>query len=242
MRRSMLGLVLLGLFLVNPLQGQEPPKHAYLAFFRVSYADLDDWNRDYWEYSVPILEDLQEQGLIQGFNQWQHSVGSEYNIRFSVRTYDWASIDTFWSEYLSRLSEANPDSDGSMVQAHRDEVWDIGEVHMPEGGVNASHIYSASFRHNFADQDEWNRVWSETIAPILDEAMAEGLLGGWVKLNHNTGGPHNSKVLYFFEEWDDIEDLFGKLLGRMAQDADQFERIMALFQAHDDVIWVPTTR
>lgn len=240
MRHSTLGLVLLGLFLVAPLQGQEQPRHTYLAFFKISYADLEEWNRNYWEYSVPILEDLQEQGLIEGFNQWQHAVGSEYNIRFAVRTYDWASIDTFWSEYLSRLSEANPDADGSMIQAHRDEIWDIGEAHIPQSMNAPAYIYSATWRYNFADAAEWNRTWSETIAPILDGAMAEGLLGGWVKLNHNTGGPHNSKVLYFFEEFDDIDDLFAKVYGDMPEDVTR--ELQRMTQAHDDVIWQPTTR
>lgn len=240
---ALLGLLVPGLLLPAALQGQEDPEFVYLAFYRISYGDLDEWNRQYWEYSVPILEDLQEEGVIEGFNQWQHDVGSEYNIRFAVRSYDWASLDTFWSEYLSRLQESNPESEGGrMIKAHRDEIWDIGEVHMPEGGVNASHIYSSTFRFNFGDSEEWHRLWSETAAPILAEAMEEGLLGGWVKLNHNTGGPHNSKILYFFEEWDDIDDLFDTFLSDMAQDQDQFQRTMELFQAHDDVIWVPTTR
>lgn len=251
MRRFTLALALLGFLLPPVLQGQEAqaqeqPEHVYLAFYRIGYADLDAWNRDYWEHSVPILQDLQEEGVIEGFNQWQHDVGSEYNVRFAVRTYDWASLGTFWDEYLSRLSEANPESDGRMIRAHRDEIWDIDEVHMSEGGeggADAPRIYASSFRYNFADSEAWNRAWSETAAPILQEAMEQGILGGWVKLSHNTGGPHNSKILYFFESWDDIDDLFGKLLGDMAEDdPEEFDRIMGLFQAHDDVIWVPTTR
>jgi hypothetical protein len=99
---------------------------------------------------------------------------------------------------------------------HRDEIWDVGEAHVPEG-LDIAYMYASTFRVSFADMGEWNRLWSEVVAPILEQAMNEGLLGGWVRLEHNTGGPHNSKVLYMFDSWDDIDDLFGKLLGTMAE-------------------------
>ena len=163
-----------------------------------------------------------------------------------MRTSDWASINTFWGEYLSRLQEATPaeewDAGGRMIAEHRDAIWDIGEVHTrPER--ETAYLYASTFRLSFADMEEWNGIWTDVVAPVLEAAMAEEILGGWVKLNHNTGGPHNSKVLYFFESWDDIDDLFGKLLGTMADEhPDEWARANELFHAHDDVIWVPTTR
>ncbi len=91
--------------------------------------------------------------------------------------------------------------------------------------------------------EEWNRQWTELAAPFLEKAMKEGSLGGWVKLGHNTGGPHNSKVLYFFEEWDHIDDLFGKFLSALAeQHPDNFRRMNEIIIEHDDVIWAPTQR
>ena len=243
MRRSLLGLLCLAILAPTGAHAQEMPEHVYLAFYKVDYSDLDEWNQDYREYSVPILEELRAEGLIEGWSQWQHNTGGEYNVRFAVRTSDWASMNTFWNEYLSRLREANPEMDGGMIRAHRDEIWDIGEVHMPEGETDVSHIYVSSFQHDFPDGGEWDRAWTELAGPILAEAMEEGLLVGWVKLNHNTGGPHNSKILYFFEEWGHIDPLFSRLLGGMAeQGAEQFDRIMGMIRAHDDVIWEPTSR
>ena len=237
-------VALLTFFSAASACGQEPPQatHSYQAFFRISYADLDEWNRQYWEYSVPILSEMQEAGDIQGWSQWEHQTGGEYNIRFTVRTFDWAAIDTFWGEYLARVEAAVPAAEATpyVIQAHYDEIWNIGEAHVPTG-VQATHLYESTFRFNFGDEDEWNRMWTEVAGPILEEAMVEGLLGGWVKLDHNTGGPHNSKIVYLFEDWDDIDDLFELLLGQMAERyPDDAATMFALFRAHDDVIWVPT--
>jgi len=89
--------------------------------------------------------------------------------------------------------------------------------------------------------EEWNRLWTEVTIPILDELMDDGLLAGWVHLGHNNGGPHNSQFLYLYEDWDDIDDAFYRLRETLARDhAVEWQTIQRLFDAHDDVIWVPT--
>lgn len=250
MQRAAMCLAGLALYGVQPLASQEqrPPAHVYEAYYRIDVDQLDDWNEQYWKYSVPVLTELRDEGVIQGWGQWQHQTGGEYNVRFVVRTYDWASLGTFWDEYLSRLQAVTPEAEweagARMIAAHRDEIWDIGEVHLPEEGeMEATHFYASTFQVNFADMEEWNRLWTEVATPILDKATSDGLLGGWVKLNHNTGGPHNSKVLYFFDSWDEIDDFFGRLQETLAEEhPDAWSRISQLIQAHDDVIWVPTPR
>ena len=244
--RTVTFMALWALLGTTSLQAQEQadPAHVYEAFYRISYADLEEYNRQYWEYSVPILTELQEEGVIEGWTQWEHHTGGEYNIRFAARTFDWASFDTFWSQYLSRLEDAMTaaewDSSNRMLQAHQDEIWNVAQANVP-AGLQASYLYTASFRLNFADMPEWDRIWTELQVPILNEAMNEGLLGWWVKLNHNTGGPHNSKTLFLFEDWDDIDDLLSKLLGTLAeQHPADFRTLNEMFREHNDIIWVPT--
>ena len=83
----------------------------------------------------------------------------------------------------------------------------------------------------------------EIIAPGLNAAMEAGLLGGWVRLTHNTGGAHNSKFLYLFEEWDSIDDMVEMVwFGMIEDDPEAFTRFVKLVDAHDDIIWVPTTQ
>ncbi len=62
-------------------------------------------------------------------------------------------------------------------------------------------------------------------------------IGSWVSEAHNTGGRYNWKVLYFFEEWDDMDDLFERVLSQLTADSELWQRIGNMMAAHDDVIW-----
>ena len=120
-----------------------------------------------------------------------------------------------------------------MIQAHEDEIWNITSQHFSDPAPEDAYLYEALFQVGYDDLDEWNRYWSESVTPILDQAMEDGLLGAWVILGHNTGGRYNWRILYFFEEWDDMDDLFELVLGQIPSDAAIWQQI----QAHDDVIW-----
>ena len=237
-------MALLALAPAMPVAAQagSAPAHIYEAYYRVSPADLPEWNRQFLKYSKPILDDLRERGAIEGWSHWLHQTGGEYNVRFTARTYDWASINTFWSEYLDRLNGAMPQDNGDvsrLIQAHRDEIWDVVRVQVPES-YEPTYMYASTYRYNFADGAEWHRIWDEVAAPVVQEAMSDGLLGGWVILSHNTGGSHNFKVLYLFDEWDHIDNFFERVIGTISeQHESDWTRVQKLTDAHDDAIWVP---
>jgi hypothetical protein len=77
--------------------------------------------------------------------------------------------------------------------------------------------------------------------PVLADAVQEGILVGWVKLDHNTGGPHNAKILYFVDDWDRLDDLFRNAGDSREGNADAWNRLSELTQAHDDNIWAPVS-
>ncbi len=165
---------------------------------------------------------------------WQHSTGGEYNWRFAVRVSDWSQIGQFGDEYVERLSNRAPEFPEllAMIQSHYDEIWDVTEVNVPDG-LNAEYLYDSSFQISITEMDQWNRTWTEAVAPILNQAMEDGLLGGWISEVHNMGGRYSWKVLYLFEEWDDMDDLFERVLSQLTADSELWQRIAA----HDDVIW-----
>ena len=246
MHKAVLSITSLALLVAAPLAAQEnrPAAFIYEAYYSVDMADTEEWNRQYREYSVPVLRQLVDEGVIEGFTQMQHQTGGDdYNYRFVVRTYDWASINVFWREYLQRLRAATPADEwsatGRSVTAHRDEIWDVEEMGWAEEGGDLSHMYASTFQVNFDDMTEWNASWDALMGPVLDQAVDEGLLLGWVKLDHNTGGPHNAKVMYFFDDWDKIDDFFQQAFASMAEDEDAMMRFAGLMRAHDDDIWVP---
>ena len=218
---------------------QQPPEQVYVAYYKIGYADLDEWIEDYYEFSVPVLEELQAEGVIVGWGAWQHQTGVEYNWRFAVRTTEWAQLSEFWSEYLGRVQERSPDAmarGSDMVLGHYDEIWDLTEIHVPEG-MSAEYMYDSRFQISFGDFGAWNDMWRDLVAPELDLAMEDGYLSGWAVEEHNTGGRYNWKVLYFFEEWDDMDDLFGRVMSQLRTDAELWDQFSSMIQAHDDVIW-----
>jgi hypothetical protein len=231
----------------GPVVAQEgvDPSHIYEAYYQVNYADMPEWNRIFNEHAVPVLQDLQTKGVIQGWSQWQHQTGGEYNIRFTARTHDWGSINTFWSQYLPQVaarSAEDSDAIARMIKAHHDEIWDVAYINVPEG-LETAYMYAATYRHSFADSQEWNRLWNEVAAPVINQAQADGLLGGWVQLTHNTGGSHNYKVLYLFQDWDHMDDFFQFTQSTMMErHPEEFQKFGGMIQAHDDIIWAPAPR
>ncbi len=161
--RRIISSAMAGLLLVGPqlaAQQDEEPGQVYVAYHKVSFADMQEWIGIYYEHTVPVLEALQEEGVIQGWNVWQHSTGGEYNWRFGIRATDWSQYSRFWSEFLSRLQEGSPEAFSrslAMIQAHHDEIWDIDEVHVPDPAPAFQYIYDSQFQISFADIEELER-------------------------------------------------------------------------------------
>jgi len=244
MRRTVLAVLALAVlapFVAVAQEAEEQqPLQVYVAYYKIGYAEMEEWIRVYHEVSVPILQELQDEGTIQGWSAWQHQTGGEYNWRFAVRAPQWAQLGQFWEQYLARLAERFPDElavSSAMIQAHYDEIWDITGIHMPDSPPATQYVYDSRYQLNFTDMDEWNAVWDEVLAPVMEQAMTDGLLGGWVTEGHNTGGRFNWKVLYMFEEWDDMDDFFMRVTGAITADPQVWQRIAGMIDAHDDVIW-----
>lgn len=214
---------------------QAPPVHVYEAYYKINYADLEEWTRLFYEHSVPILEDLQEEGILEGWSLYDHYVAGDYNVRFTARTWDWNALRQFWDQYLPRLDEQAGSQDGvDLLVAHYDEIWDIGETNVGADGPY-EYMITSSFHLSFGDMDQWNAIWAEQVTPALNQAMEDGLLGGWVLLSHNTGRSENWRILYFFDEWDDVDDLFARVYDEGDQDV--IGRLDRMIQGHSDQIW-----
>lgn len=229
----------------QPMGQQRQPRYVYEAYYQISFADMEEWNRIYREYAAPIWNTLRDEGLIQGWSASTHQTGEAYNWRLALRFYDWASKEPAVQQYVSRLEKAAPPATVEkmrrMIVAHHDELWQVGDVRLPpEGAPPTRYAYHSSFQINFGDLPEWNRIYEQTIAPILADAMRKSLLGGWVTYNHDTGGEYNWKIIYLFRNWDSIDDFFGEFLGRLQKEhPEPWTRIGRLAQAHKDYIWAP---
>lgn len=238
--------VLATLVLVSavPVMAQEgPPRYVNESYLQISFADVDEWNAIYREHIVPVLQELQDEGMLEGWFFSSHQTGGSYNYRLAFRFYDWASIMPFFDAYFARLTERAPDAlerTGHMIMSHEDEIWEISDVHVSEDGPPIRYLYASVFQVSLADMDEFNQLYEEVWTPVLTDLVSEGLLNGWVVLNHAFGGRHNWKILYFCEEWDKIDDFFQSYLGRLReQHPAEFEKAGRMVVSHRDNLWVP---
>jgi hypothetical protein len=215
--------------------GAQENQRVYVAYYQISYGDLQEWIADYYNNSVPVLDALVEEGVITGFSARMHSTGGEYNIRQALLGTADTDFEDFWDKYLSRLAARDPAASqrgGRMIMAHYDEIWNIDEVNIPDGGT-AKYFYDAQFQVSFADLEAWNRMWDETFGPALQQAVTDGLMLGWVEESHNTGGKFNWKIITLVEDWDTLDEVTAAVFEAAPLD----HPIWSMFSAHMDEIW-----
>jgi len=94
----------------------------------VSMSDVGKVNKLGDSIFVPVLKELVDEGYILSFGQFNHNWGDEWNVNYWYVAKDMSSFDTFWNEYVSRVSERHPGAFGSTVkyfQAHKDNIYTI---------------------------------------------------------------------------------------------------------------------
>lgn len=236
-RRSLLALLLIAVA-VPGVAAQEAPaqNRIYIATYKIAYSDIPAWSEAYYTNAVPILEALVEEGMLLGFNTRMHHTGGEYTIREGYIGHEDTDYDDFWDAYLGRYAEAHPaafERTNRMIQAHEDEIWDLQALNLGDGGGNVRYLYEAKFQVNFADLERWNQAWEEHFLPVADEAVAEGLVRGYVIQGHNTGGKYNWKFAWLFDEWDNFDDVEAAFFGAVPLT----DPVFGMFSAHRDELW-----
>lgn len=73
--------------------------------------------------------------------------------------------------------------------------------------------------------------------PVLEQAMENGSLAGWVVLDHNAGARYNRNQIMLFNDWDNIDDVPGTLMESMFSDEERWQEIGAMVRGHDDNVW-----
>lgn len=235
MSRIVRVLVLLALAAIPAVavSAQEEVTRIYVAYFQIRYGDLEEWIESYQQNSAPVLQAMVDAGSISGFGAHMHNTGGEYNIRQVMRGTTDTNWDAAWDEYLGGLTTRNPaaaERGNRMILAHEDEIWNIDAINAPNPG---RYFYDAQFQVNFADLEAWNAMLAETMLPVLDKAVADGLISGWVQESHNTGGRFTSKLILMSDEWDTLDDVQALML----EAAPLSHPMWDMFTAHRDELW-----
>lgn len=124
-----------------------------------------------------------------------------------------------------------------MMRKHEDEIWRLADRNIPDDGSSSTFAYESAWFIEFSGVEEWIAEFNEHIKPGLDQLVEEGLLTGWARLGHDTGGPYNSKVIYWIEEWDLVDDVLTRV-GQMRQEAGLGAESARSIRAHSDQIWM----
>tara|TARA_Y100001001_G_scaffold56034_1_gene52909 strand:- start:664 stop:1224 length:561 start_codon:yes stop_codon:yes gene_type:complete len=175
-------------------------------------------------------------GTITGFGIHMHHTGGEYTIRQRLSGTDDTNFETAALVLNTRLMESNPpgfERQNRMIQAHTDEVWTIGHRNVPEDTGTVQYVYEAQFQVNRAELPRWSQIWEDDMYPVLERAIADDLLAGYVVLDHNTGGRFNWKILWLSETWDSIDDFEAAFFGAAPMD----HPMWSMYTSHRDELW-----
>ena len=237
LRRITLVLTLCGL-MAPVLVAQNAPVNTrvYISLYNVRYGDIPEYTAFYEANTRPILESMVAEGTITGFGIHMHHTGGEYTIRQRLSGTDDTNFETAALVLNTRLMESNPsgsERQNRMIQAHTDEVWTIGRRNVPENTGTVQYVYEAQFQVNRAELPRWSQIWEDDMYPVLERAIADDLLAGYVVLDHNTGGRFNWKILWLSETWDSIDDFEAAFFGAAPMD----HPMWSMYTSHRDELW-----
>ena len=237
LRRITLVLTLCGL-MAPVLVAQNAPVNTrvYISLYNVRYGDIPEYTAFYEANTRPILESMVAEGTITGFGIHMHHTGGEYTIRQRLSGTDDTNFETAALVLNTRLMESNPsgfERQNRMIQAHTDEVWTIGHRNVPEDTGTVQYVYEAQFQVNRAELPRWSQIWEDDMYPVLERAIADDLLEGYVVLEHNTGGRFNWKILWLSETWDSMDDFEAAFFGAVPLD----HPIWLTYTSHRDDLW-----
>ena len=208
----------------------------YISLYNVRYGDIPEYTAFYEANTRPILESMVAEGTITGFGIRMHHTGGEYTVRQRLSGTDDTNFEAAALMLNTRLAESNPsgvERQNRMIQAHADEVWTIGQLNVPEDTGNVQYVYEAQFQVNRAELPRWSQIWEDDMYPVLERAIDDDLLEGYVVLDHNTGGRFNWKILWLHETWDSMDDFEAAFFGAAPMD----HPMWSMYTSHRDELW-----
>ena len=101
----------------------------------VAMKDMGKVNKLIDSLSVPIWNEIMNEGMLMGWGQLNHEWGDEWNCNFYYIAKDKESFFAAWDEFVKRMGERHPDAWKEMIpafQAHKDNVYYYQQRHYPE--------------------------------------------------------------------------------------------------------------
>jgi hypothetical protein len=108
-------------------QSEEHPL-LVVSFQKVKLSDIATANKVINEKFAPILNGLVDDGMLYGWGLFNHAWGDEWNVNVWYTAKDMDAFNKFWSEYVKRIREKQPDAWKELrgyIQEHKDNMYTI---------------------------------------------------------------------------------------------------------------------
>ena len=108
-------------------QSEEHPL-LVVSFQKVKLSDIAAANKLINEKIAPILNGMVDEGMLYGWGLFNHAWGDEWNVNVWYTVKDMDAFSKFWSEYVERIREKQPDAWNELrgyIQEHKDNMSTI---------------------------------------------------------------------------------------------------------------------
>lgn len=92
----------------------------------VSPGDVEKLNKQIDSLTLPIMQELVDEGFLMGWGQFNHAWGDEWNLNMYYVAESQEAFFKAWNEFVKRVSERHPDSYNSwasLLKAHKDNMY-----------------------------------------------------------------------------------------------------------------------
>lgn len=108
-------------------QSEEHPL-LVVSFQKVKLSDITAANKVINEKFAPILNGLVDDEFLYGWGLFNHAWGDEWNVNVWYTVKDMDAFSKFWSEYVKRIREKQPDAWNELrdyIQEHKDNMYTV---------------------------------------------------------------------------------------------------------------------
>ena len=99
-----------------------------VSFQKIKLGDIQAANKIINEKFAPILNSLVDDKMLQSWGLFNHAWGDEWNVNVWYTVKDMEAFDSFWDEYMNRVSKKQPDAWKELrgyIQEHKDNIYTI---------------------------------------------------------------------------------------------------------------------
>jgi hypothetical protein len=206
-------------------QAEDEDPEIVISYYRCPTSVLDDWEEALETRSLPIYQQLVDEGKIMNWGSLRHEWAGYENMILWSSGADIPSLLAANEEFQDRMQAAHPDAEPAGCRTHRDAFYWIGPNTGPTP-MEAETAVVSSFTCDIAGQDGLQVIADaieEQWLPVWNELVDQGHWTGAGALFHDWAGTENVLIyrnakdkMSFFAGTDEEDRLLEERYGENA--------------------------